>query len=327
MFAPRRAARLSTVRRLSPAKRQFTTALQNGFLDLAISLPFPSSLPPYSTTIILLTVVSRLAFTVPFSIWAKKRQWRAEELVVPALQEAKPLVEKQVLHDLRVEQARGTKDELRKLYSERVKKAMVARRNALFAEHRCRPWATMLIPPLSQLPLFVGTSMFLSRLAQPPTVFDSESFLTLTSLAHADPTAALPIALGMLTLANVESARWFVSAAAREREVREEQRLEERRAQGHIVLQPRKIVQSGLRLLSVGRILIAAMVPGSVVLYWVSSATFGLLQTWVFDYWERRRANLRMLAVSQQPAITAGSVVIKAKSTPAPGPVPQQRRK
>jgi inner membrane protein COX18 len=140
---------------------------------------------------------------------------------------------------------------------------MIARRKGLFAQHRCRPWVTMLIPPLTQLPVFVGSSMFLARLSQAPnSAFDSEAFLTLTSLAHPDPTAALPIALGMITLANVESSRWFVNAAAREREDAEQKRVAEQRAQGRIVLEPRKIVQSGLRLLSVGRILIGAVVPG-----------------------------------------------------------------
>jgi mitochondrial inner membrane protein COX18 len=142
---------------------------------------------------------------------------------------------------------------------------MIARRNALFVEHRCGPWLTMLIPPLTQLPLFVGSSMFLSRLSQPPTVFDSESFLTLTSLAHTDPTLTLPIALGLITLANVESStslRWFISDAAKERDELERKRIAEKRAQGLIVLQPRNILQSALRLLSVGRILIAAVVPG-----------------------------------------------------------------
>lgn len=140
---------------------------------------------------------------------------------------------------------------------------MVARRNELFALHRCRPWPTMLIPPLTQLPVFVGSSMFLSGLARAPSsAFDSEAFLTLTSLAHPDPTAALPIALGVITLANVESVRWFVSAEVREREEAERKRVEERRAQGQLVLEPRKVMQSALRFLSVGRILIGAVVPG-----------------------------------------------------------------
>ena len=148
---------------------------------------------------------------------------------------------------------------------------MIARRDELFAIHRCRPWVTMLVPPVTQLPLFVGSSMFLSRLSQPPTVFDSESFLTLTSLAHADPTATLPIALGIITLANVESSRWFISKEAKERDELEQKRVAEKRAQGHVVLEPRKIVQSGLRLLSVGRILIGAVVPG-VRRFWDNKA-------------------------------------------------------
>ncbi|KAI9466898.1 60Kd inner membrane protein-domain-containing protein [Lactarius psammicola] len=325
MFVQRRAVRLTTFRHFPlrgtvalPGKRQFTSSICDGFLDLAIALPWPSSLPPYSSTIILLTVASRLALTVPFSVWAKRRQWRAEELVMPALQEGRPLVEKQVLHEMRVEQARGTKEELRKMYSERVKKDMIARRNELFASHRCRPWVTMLVPPLTQLPLFVGSSMFLSRLSQPPTVFDSESFLTLTSLSHADPTATLPIALGIITLANVESSRWFISEAAKERDKLEQKRVAEKRAQGHMVLEPRKIVQSALRLLSVGRILIGSVVPGSVLLYWVSSATFGLLQSWVFDYWERQRSNQRKLDNLQMSSASPES---GGKPASAPAPV------
>jgi hypothetical protein len=63
-----------------PRKSQrtlFTSAVETlaeEFLDLALALPLPSSLPPYSTTIILFTVVSRLAFTLPFSIWV--RVWK-----------------------------------------------------------------------------------------------------------------------------------------------------------------------------------------------------------------------------------------------------------
>ena len=120
----------------------------------------------------------------------------------------------------------------------------------------------MLIPPITQLPIFVGTSMMLSHTAQPPTVFDSESFLTLTSLAHADPTATLPIALGLITLANVESSHWFVDAATRERRAEQEKANAEKKAQGQIVLEPQKIVQSALRVLSVGRILVGLVVPG-----------------------------------------------------------------
>jgi inner membrane protein COX18 len=58
---------------LSPSqpRRTFVSldVLKDGFLDLAIALPIPPSWPAYSTTIILCTVLTRLAFTVPFSVW------------------------------------------------------------------------------------------------------------------------------------------------------------------------------------------------------------------------------------------------------------------
>ena len=121
---------------------------------------------------------------------------------------------------------------------------------------------TILMPVLSQLPLFVGTSMVLSHASSAPTVLDSEAFFTLTSLAHSDSTATLPILLGIITLANVESSHWFVSAEALQREQQVAKWTAERRAKGEQILEPRKISQSALRILSVGRILIAAMVPG-----------------------------------------------------------------
>lgn len=132
----------------------------------------------------------------------------------------------------------------------------------MLSENNCSPLPTMLIPPVSQLPLFVGFSMMLSRLSQSPTVFDSESFLTLTSLSHSDPTSTLPIVLGLITLANVESSRWFISTEAMEREKKVAAWTAQRRAKGHVVLEPKKIIQTSLRGLAVGRILIAVMVPG-----------------------------------------------------------------
>lgn len=120
----------------------------------------------------------------------------------------------------------------------------------------------MAIPVLTQLPVFVLSSIVFSRLTQPPSVLDSETFLTLTSLVNPDPTATIPVLIGMITLANVESAKWFVSDAQKSRQGKVEKWNEERRARGHTVVEPKKIVQNVLRVMSVGRILIAAMVPG-----------------------------------------------------------------
>ena len=120
----------------------------------------------------------------------------------------------------------------------------------------------MAVPALTQLPVFVLSSLVFARLTQPPSVLDSETFLTLTSLVNPDPTATIPILIGMMTFANVESSKWFITDEQKSRQDKVEEWNEKRRAQGHIVIEPRKMVQNALRVMSVGRILIAAMVPG-----------------------------------------------------------------
>ncbi|THH32934.1 hypothetical protein EUX98_g1273 [Antrodiella citrinella] len=147
----------------------------------------------------------------------------------------------------------------------------------------------MIVPAVSQLPLFVGFSMMLSNVSRAPTVFDSESFLTLASLAHADPTVTLPIVIGLLSLANAESSHWFISAEAVKREAQVQEWADKKRAKGEAVIQPKKIIQSTLRIYSVIRILVSAVFPGSVQLYWATSSAFGLVQTWALDYWDSRR--------------------------------------
>ncbi|KAI9001064.1 60Kd inner membrane protein-domain-containing protein [Trametes punicea] len=277
----------------SPSRRTFVSStvhgLSEGFLDLAIALPFPPEWPPYSCTIILVTVVTRLAFTVPFSVWAKNRQWRAENVVIPQLKEEMPGIHKQVQQQMKRDGFRGDKEAVIAEINKRSRVLAAERRKELLAQHHCSPIPTIAMPIVSQLPLFIGTSMVLSKAARAPTVLDSEAFFTLTSLSHADSTLTLPIMLGVITLANVETARWFVSAEVLEREQQVAKWTAERRARGEQILEPKKIYQTTLRILSVGRILIAALVPGSVQLYWVTSATFGLLQSWALDYWDLRR--------------------------------------
>lgn len=115
---------------------------------------------------------------------------------------------------------------------------------------------------MSQLPLFVSTSMVLSHLSQTPTPFDSESFLTLNNLSNVDPTTALPIVLGFLTLANVESSGWFMTEAQLERKALADAKYIKKVEEGGSPLELNRVIKTGLRVASVGRVIIAAMVPG-----------------------------------------------------------------
>ena len=142
-----------------------------------------------------------------------------------------------------------------------------AKRKELFARHSCSPTATMLIPALSQLPLFIFSTAFFSSLATRPTPLDDESFATLTSLAKPDPTGVLPVALGLVTLGNVETAGWFIGAerAARNKEIesQREEANEKKRLKGlPVIPRTRDVIQSSLRMLSVLRIVFGVMVDG-----------------------------------------------------------------
>ena len=71
---PRPVSSLLRSRHTRPHKRRQlnTSALQSltdGFLELALALPYPETFPPYASTIILTTVLSRLFITLPFLIW------------------------------------------------------------------------------------------------------------------------------------------------------------------------------------------------------------------------------------------------------------------
>ncbi|KAF8205062.1 60Kd inner membrane protein-domain-containing protein [Pholiota molesta] len=280
MFALHR-ARLRTrpqpAVRNPPGRRFFVQTVCNGFLDLALALPLPPSLPPYSTTIIITTIVSRFAL-LPLTIWGNRRMRRAQEVVDPEIRTLRPLLAKRIFNDMQAARIRGNKEYLQKYHAEKLFKEVTAHRKALLKKYRCSPLPSMIIPPLSQLPVFMGFTILLNRLSTDPTPFDSESFLTLTSLAHSDPTMALPLALGFLTMLNVESRNWFMNAAERERQ----QALE---GQPHIS----NLIKPVLRGLSIVRIVVAALTPGSVTLYWVTSAAFGLVQTWMMDWIDMKR--------------------------------------
>ena len=115
-------------------RRLFMQGLCDAFLDLAIALPFPAALPPYSTTIILTTVVARVAL-LPVAIWVgecrnlhetilnifqgKRRTWKIEELVIPEVEKLKPVVSKQVLEQMKKEGIRGEKQFLQETHAKR----------------------------------------------------------------------------------------------------------------------------------------------------------------------------------------------------------------
>ncbi|KAG6810874.1 hypothetical protein H0H92_009995 [Tricholoma furcatifolium] len=217
----------------------------------------------------------------------------------------KPLVAKQVFETMKSQGVRGDKEYLKKYHAERSIAALKEIQKGLFKKYKCSPLPTILVPVAAQLPVFVIGSVMLARLSQDPTPFDSESFLTLTTLAHTDSTMTFPIVLGILAMANVESrSNWFLNAAEKEQARKvEEQRAKALAESKEMKLRPANMIKPILRVASVVRIGLCALVPGSVAIYWVTSAAFGLGQTWVMDWLDirRRRRNAAAQAPSAQP--------------------------
>ena len=132
----RRALKIARHSNLSN-RRNFVQGLCDGFMDLALALPIPPSLPTYSSTIIILTIVTRLAL-LPISIWVrfsnqvlftyshvicrnqgKGRTRRAEEIVIPKIMELKPLVSKRVFEEMKKSNIRGSIKNLKKYHNDK----------------------------------------------------------------------------------------------------------------------------------------------------------------------------------------------------------------
>jgi inner membrane protein COX18 len=77
-----------------------------------------------------------------------------------------------------------------------------------------------------------------------------------------DRSNTLPIILGYLTLANVESSDWFMTKTQRHKKAMADAKVKKAAEAGKIRLELGKQAKSVLRCASVVRILIAYMMPG-----------------------------------------------------------------
>ncbi|KAJ3814201.1 60Kd inner membrane protein-domain-containing protein [Lentinula aff. lateritia] len=293
-------------------KRHFVQNLNEGFLDLALALPYPAHWPAYSATIILLTVVVRTAL-LPTVFWATRRQFRFERNVVPVLRELKPIVMHEQANAMRKEGLLENKELRAEIHAKRCHDIMQMKSKELVKLHKCRPLTTALMPVMAQAPLFIVLTMVFARLAADPTSpFDSESFLTLSTLNHPDPTFTMPVVVGLLTMANVESSHWVLNPAEKEALKEKEKKMKETVAKSGDRLSMVKFnlqsnLKDSLRVLSILRIGLASIAPGAVTLYWVTSAAFGLFQTWLVN----------SLAMKKRRGLLATSTQI-----PTPTPTP-----
>lgn len=129
-------------------------------------------------------------------------------------------------------------------------------------QYKCHPWVTAGVPIIGQMVPFLAASLTFRQVALPPTPFDAESFFTLTSLASIDYTTTLPIAVGLITMANVEMSTWFRPLRGASPSPKPQTELTEP-APPKISLAV--VIKPILRFMALFRVVVASFLPGVCV--------------------------------------------------------------
>ncbi|BGP41634.1 Cytochrome c oxidase assembly protein cox18, mitochondrial [Rhodotorula kratochvilovae] len=213
-------------------------------LSAPASLPDPTfleplsgvflSLPPalslsYAAFIPLFTLFYRSTTTLPIVLWQRKRTRRFADVVMPLLRREQGRLALETRNKCRREGK--SYEEYQALFKKKAKKAAYA----LARKHRCSPRLTLILPPLTHVPIFILATLVLrdacsraiaalgiapSSLSSlldvsPASVLSADAlahlhelaatpFLWCPSLVLPDPTMYLPLAVGLAALLNVE---------------------------------------------------------------------------------------------------------------------------
>ncbi|KAG8742576.1 DNA-directed DNA polymerase epsilon, subunit B [Ceratobasidium sp. 414] len=213
------------------------------------------------------------------ALWSRARAHRREHIVGPELQAWREKTKETV------GKAFAREGKPYEEYRAEMGRLQVAKIKELNKIHRCSPLPTMLAPFAIHAPLFILATASFRQAAlmhtAPMNPLALESFLTLPSLAHVDPTGVLPIAVGLLMFSNVELGRLSrptkqvkpaPSDGSRETPTTELPRM------SSLVT----ALENGLRGASILFIWVAMQAPGAVVLYWLTSASYTLIERLFF---------------------------------------------
>ncbi|WWC58520.1 uncharacterized protein I303_101063 [Kwoniella dejecticola CBS 10117] len=166
--------------------------LSDGLMDI----PHPWG---YGVSIIFLTLVVRSVFTLPISLWQRKRSLRVKNLVQPELKVINERLAQSVMIDCR---KRGVGYEQ---YTLELRRQVEKAQKALHKKYSTNPTITTYSPLLVHIPIFVTLSLTIRRtleLANSP--FFDESFLWLDKLGEVDPYSILPLVGSCLAFGNAE---------------------------------------------------------------------------------------------------------------------------
>ncbi|WVQ62307.1 uncharacterized protein L199_000446 [Kwoniella botswanensis] len=153
----------------------------------------------YGVSIICITLLVRTMFTLPVSLWQRKRALKTKQIVEPELKIINERLAKSIARDYR-KAGKGYKE-----YLLEVRRQVAKAQSALHKKHSTHPFITTWAPLLMHIPIFVTLSLTIRRtLEVTNSPFSNESFLWLDQLGEVDPYGVLPIVGSCLAFGNAE---------------------------------------------------------------------------------------------------------------------------
>ncbi|KAL7750959.1 hypothetical protein RI367_003539 [Sorochytrium milnesiophthora] len=172
---------------------------------------------PWWATIASTTLLLRASLTLPLTIYQQRNLARMAALR-PLANAWQNVIKEQTRKDCH--RAKLGYDAFVKEFTRRYRRKM----GELYAAHEIRPLFNLLLP-FAQIPLWISMSLALRRMADqaamyqwpgmPLDGFMSQGVLWAADLASCDPTWIGPVAMGALSLANIEAVVlfWVTSAS------------------------------------------------------------------------------------------------------------------
>ncbi|WVW82179.1 hypothetical protein I302_104185 [Kwoniella bestiolae CBS 10118] len=153
----------------------------------------------YGVSIICITLLVRTVFTLPVSLWQRKRALKTKQIVEPELKIVNERLAKFIAREYR-QQGKGYKE-----YLLEVRRQVAKAQSALHKKHSTHPFVTTWAPLLLHIPIFVTLSLTFRRTLEiPNSPFFNEGFLWLDHLGDVDPYLVLPFVGSCLAFGNAE---------------------------------------------------------------------------------------------------------------------------
>lgn len=272
----------STLSRLDMSRvliRQFHASRRQQFEMLTVLQPIHDGLQfahtsmgmQWHTVIPLTAVALRTAITLPFSISNRLRS-RKQAQLQPLLGAATPIMRAKLARSEAAQNGSLTMDQIDIL----VNKERRRRRVELFKKYKCQVWKSVAILPAVQIPLWISVSMVIRSMCGWTPVegvaveqgFKTDSFLWYNDLMVIDPYGILPMAIGAVSMANMEWNAHNINSTGT-------------RSKNELTIPG--ILTTASRIGAIFIMTIAFQAPTALCLYWFSSNAFSLAQNMLLD--------------------------------------------